>query len=407
MNFYETKSTELPRFLYRNLARSLEDPAIDRTATITNFYQQISSTKLKGDFLKLKYCLPKYLESCLTREEINYINPALDSRRRKRNERLLTVYPHCTDEFALDIKFLTAVLGATEPTPIISRETPIATIGSCFARNIAVYLKSKGYNINAFQLAEDLNSPFSNAKMLAICAAPIELQTEYVEYWATALYPEHVHNRIGEIVQKELTRLKNLRTFIQDSEVVVITCGNIIDYFSTIPALKFESAPFVAPKFFTISASEDLDARNYINGRLRSIGSVLRLANYSETVEALISQYNAIRTINEQANIVITLSPVPIDSAIGIDAVMGQSAVELDCISKSTLRAALSDFQRQTSGDRKLHYFPSFEIVRWIAPNVMAPVFGKEDAASRHVSAEVLAAVYRYFLHRFGAARNQ
>jgi hypothetical protein len=45
------------------------------------------------------------------------------------------------------------------------------------------------------------------------------------------------------------------------------------------------------------------------------------------------------------------------------------------------------------STDSKVHYLPSFEIVRWIAPVVGIPVFGAEDAASRHVSSAVLNAV--------------
>ena len=40
--------------------------------------------------------------------------------------------------------------------------------------------------------------------------------------------------------------------------------------------------------------------------------------------------------------------------------------------------------------DNFLYYLPSYEIVRWIAPLTGIPVFGKEDASSRHVSNIIL-----------------
>ena len=36
--------------------------------------------------------------------------------------------------------------------------------------------------------------------------------------------------------------------------------------------------------------------------------------------------------------------------------------------------------------DKKVYYLTSYEIIRWIAPMIGLPVFGIEDASSRHVS---------------------
>ena len=41
----------------------------------------------------------------------------------------------------------------------------------------------------------------------------------------------------------------------------------------------------------------------------------------------------------------------------------------------------------------KVFYLPSYEIVRWIAPVSSVPIFGVEDAASRHVSNIILNSV--------------
>src|SRR4030095_15183101 len=102
---------------------------------------------------------------------------------------------------------------------------------------------------------------------------------------------------------------------------------------------------------------------------------------------------------------ILTLSPVPLDSAIGIKKTMPYGAIELDCISKSTLRAALHEVVSQVAAtDRKLHYFPSYEIVRWIGPMLAEPTFGAEDASSRHVSSHVLDGVYAYFIRKYGGS---
>jgi hypothetical protein len=46
--------------------------------------------------------------------------------------------------------------------------------------------------------------------------------------------------------------------------------------------------------------------------------------------------------------------------------------------------------------DKNIFYLPSYEIVRWVAPLVGIPIFGKEDAASRHVSNEVLNSICNF-----------
>ncbi len=48
-----------------------------------------------------------------------------------------------------------------------------------------------------------------------------------------------------------------------------------------------------------------------------------------------------------------------------------------------------------------IHYFPSFEVVRWIAPNLHIPAFGLEDGASRHVSTPILQAICTLFTGDF------
>jgi hypothetical protein len=400
MDYYADKSRALPRFVYRNLVKLLSNDGNDRFAAIENFRELLRTLKPKGDWLKLKWTMPSCVAEQLEPAEVAEIESLLAMRRERRNERFLEVFPHCSDEFSLDLPFLDAAFGTTR-LPLISRRTPVITIGSCFARNIAVYMASHGYNVNAWQQAEDLNSPFSNAKLLEVCTADDALRRRYIDHWVRKLYPPQMDNSIAELIEFEVKRLVALTSFIRTSELMIVTCGNIIDYFLAANPVLGEAGPAVAPKFLSISTSEGVEQRTYLTHKMREAGAVFRLGTYWETLEALVSQYKSLRQLNPSAHIIFTLSPVPIDSAVGLNTTRRSGAIELDCISKSSLRVALAEFLADVGKDERVSYFPSFEIVRWIAPNIGIPVFGNQDAASRHVSQHVLDGVYRFFLHRY------
>src|SRR5688572_15611974 len=121
----------------------------------------------RGEFLKFKWCVPSFLAAALYPNERADLEDWMSKRREKRNQRYVRALPHCTDEFGVGPDFLDATFSIAE-TPTIARHTRIFTMGSCFARNIAVFLQANGYNAEAFMQTEDLNSPFSNAQMLSV-----------------------------------------------------------------------------------------------------------------------------------------------------------------------------------------------------------------------------------------------
>jgi hypothetical protein len=399
MEFYADKPRDLPRFLYRNLLLALNEPA-QRQAALDAFVETVKALKPTGDWLKLKWCLSPRLAEQLSPAELAQVNAALEARRGKRNERYLEVFPHCSDEFSFEPEFLDAAFGATR-YGLVTRETQIFTMGSCFAQNIAGYLAGRDFKVSPFAQAEDLNSPFSNAKMLAICTAGVAFQRAYVEHWVKTLYPQSHAADFPTIVNNEIARLTQLANMICAADVIIITCVNILDYFMTHEGMADEPGPKVAPKFFSISNSEDLDLAHYLTSQMKTAGAEFRLGSFAETVTALNAQHEALRSLNPDAQLIYTLSPVPIDSAIGAKTSHKMGAIEFDCISKSSLRTALAGFFEQWHADPNLHYFPSFEIVRWIGSCTDGAAFGNEDAASRHVSQGVLSGVYRYFLHKY------
>ena len=206
---------------------------------------------------------------------------------------------------------------------------------------------------------------------------------------------------------KEKERLQHLVQSLQAAQVIVVTVGNIFDFFLSHAENDIAPDVPVAPKFFRIWQSEDVGVRGTVSKNLKSAGAEFRMATYSETIIALSRLRSAILAINPDAFCIFTLSPVPFDSAVGLEQSLPSGAMELDCVSKSTLRAALHEFfGSRTRSDPNLFYFPSFEIVRWIGAMSPVPAFGSEDAASRHVSATILNSVYHYFLLKFGVASS-
>ncbi|MDE3037455.1 MAG: GSCFA domain-containing protein [Pseudomonadota bacterium] len=197
----------------------------------------------------------------------------------------------------------------------------------------------------------------------------------------------------------ELRKLEHLYAALKSCEFLIVTCGNVLDYFMPQLSAEYEVGPAVAPKFLAISSNEDIILRSHLTGKLKEAGAVFRVGRYVEVGQAVDSLYAAIRAINPSAVLLLTLSPVPIDSAIGLRQKL--SAVEIDCISKSMLRVALQELMEKHASDAKLFYFPSFEIVRWVGACMNGAIFGGEDAASRHVSQTILNGVYDYFIHKF------
>lgn len=398
-DFYGEKGRDIPRLIYRRLYQTLSatSDAAERDRAIDAFLKEIESNSGKGDYQKLKWAPPEFLTGVLSPAELAKIEKPLSALRDKRNKRFLHVYPHCSDEFSVSPQFINGVFDTTR-YPLISRESKVFTLGSCFARNIAVFLQAKGFNANAFVQAEDLNSPLSNAKMLEVAVMDPAERQAYLSKWLGVLFPESDERKRQQQIDREVERLEALVASLRAADVIVMTVGNTLDFFLAPdgPAIP------VAPKFLALFNDEDVGKRASYAKLLRDAGATFRMGRYAEALDALRVMHSVVRRINSKALCVITLSPVPIDSAMGIEADKAMSAVEIDTISKSTLRAALFElFDVALKDDANTHYFPSFEIVRWIGSGLDRPAFGAEDAASRHVSAELLSGVYSFFLRKY------
>jgi len=409
VDFYDEKSALGESFVYRRLAYDLAG-AVDkaqRVAIFGEFKQHLEENGGRGEFLKFKWCMPSFLSATLHTDERADLEAWLSLRRSKRNRRYVGALPHCTDEFGVGTDFLEAAFSIPE-TAAIARDTRVFTMGSCFARNIAVFLKANGYNAESFVQTEDLNSPQSNAQMLSVATARPSERDAYLTHWLREIHASIPDNVLARRVRKAAERLDCLIAELQAASVIIVTIGNVLDFFIEDSGESFDIPGLVgvAPKFLLVSDTVELTQRTAVGNRLKSLGAIFRMGSLSEARGAIASLYAAIRRINPSALCIFTLSPVPIDNAVGLQGQLSYGALEVDCVSKSTLRVAIHELMSEWAGqDPSIRYFPSYEIVRWIGPLLPEPAFGAEDAVSRHVSSAILNGVYSYFLKKFGATQ--
>ena len=258
-----------------------------------------------------------------------------------------------------------ALLSAAVPSlPLLPRSTTrISTFGSCFAANLAQGLKATGVEATNLLIEESINSPLANREFVAAVA-----HGERAKH----------HARIAEAFGPDF--LGQARERLAGAGVLVITLG-------------------VAPAMFHRESGEYAFLVNHKEG-LRSGSIYMRTPTVEEIKAVTAETLGLVRMINPTARIYLSISPVPLTGTAELP-----HAVLADCISKTTLRAALHELLASAM-PHDVYYWPSFEIVRWLSGHTTLVVFGEDDRNSRHVSNwAVNLIVERFARHLFGAPR--
>lgn len=118
-----------------------------------------------------------------------------------------------------------------------------------------------------------------------------------------------------------------------------------------------------------------------------------RMTTPRENADNLREAIAHVRALNADADICLTLSPVPLGSSFSTEGV-----VHDDVLSKAVLRVALADVM--SSELPGVHYWPSFEAVKWLAAHSPWSAFGEEDGISRHPSRWLVDAVLDAYSRR-------
>ncbi len=244
-------------------------------------------------------------------------------------------------------------------TPFISRETPVVTIGSCFARNIAADLIGHGYRIHRVNVSERLFSPFALRDFVVhLCSENLDI-AHFIDAW-----------RVSQ------AQIEDIRRVIVEGAVVILTFGLSFVWFDTeTDEIIFDPTKKVGLKLIVANPER----------------YEMRATEVPENFEAIVDVIEGLRRLNPFTKVIATLSPVPLHRAIS-----DYPVIVADTISKATLRCALHNVTML--GLKDVYYFPAYEILRGFAS--MADVIWFEDNQLSHIRKEWIA----YTMSKFKAA---
>lgn len=278
----------------------------------------------------------------------------------------------------------------------ISTKTPIASMGSCFAREIRKALLKSGYAyiteetdnpyaVHASAAWERLYNTFSIRQVFEYTFADWQPN---LRWW---ICPESksvqdpyrrviLYDSIEAAEQDFKQHRAHSRRAIEKAEVLIVTLG-----LTEIWQDHIDGSVICVPGGPYVKEGGDM-------GRYR-----FRVSRYQENLENLEQIHAILGEHNPACRLLITVSPVHLWATFRNDA----DVISASCNSKSTLRAVADEF---TARHDNVYYFPAFEMATIYRPIMNRPIFakGKENF---HVNAETVQFIMEQFF-RFYSRRN-
>lgn len=304
-----------------------------------------------------------------------------------------------------DYRFWRKVVAAPKPADVdpvlpsglkLTRATRIATGGSCFAQHVARHLKQSGFNFFVTEQADGLPAAEAVRRNFGVYSArfgnlytarqlvqlfdrsegafkPVDdfwlHETRFVDPFRPEIEPDGFES-LDELQASRASHLAAVRRMWRELDVFVFTLGLTESWHSTLDGAVFPLAPGVS--------GEPDDAGKY----------AFRNFTSEEIAADLAAFRDRLRSVNPAAQIILTVSPVPL-----IATFEDQHVLVATTYSKSALRVAAEAATRDDAGT---HYFPSYEI---ITGAFNRGAYFAEDL--REVTSEGVNHVMRLFLRHY------
>jgi len=290
----------------------------------------------------------------------------------KHRARKFDLYPHfLTDTF---VEMCSAVLNRTwyrEKLILqsIDPNSSFLTFGSCFAAEIHRYLMGYGIQSYTLTLADHVNSPRMSRDGLSLNYKP---RDSY--HWDLSNPSDHA---TISIYQDEVTSDQYLQSINLEEELQILKREHV-----------YRSERFIDQYGYLRSKIAQTDIIIFTIGTaIKKDRGKLNFENVADTVAFLDEIRRIIYNINEDATVFFSLSPVPLQGFSGINKSC-LSAVEADSISKSISRVAIHQYFDLIDRcfEFNTFYFPSYEIVRWIAPYYLDSVWSDPHHIERRLA---------------------
>jgi hypothetical protein len=268
----------------------------------------------------------------------------------------------------------------------ITKQTPIVSVGSCFAFEIAKFLQENGFNYVVTERDDGAAYAKSSARWGIIFNTPsfrqlVERAFGYITLprivWSQ-FQPSHgkevffdpfredvIHESLEGYEKDYDQHVAAARDALTQMRVLIITLG-----LNEVWRFKMDGSVF--------SRSPWRMAPSLIERRIPTI---------AENVQELERMREIIRLHNPDCKIIVTLSPIPLHATF----VRDKHIVEANTLSKAALRLAADEF---CQGKSDVFYLPSYELI----------ASGSENAwmdDQRHVKPEAVRRVMDMFVEMF------
>ena len=270
----------------------------------------------------------------------------------------------------------------------ITRDTPIASMGSCFAREIRKVLLDSGYTyiteethhpaaVHASAAWERLYNTFSIRQVFEYT---FEQWEPDLRWWLSPQshkiqdpYRRIILYDSVETAEEDFTRhLIHSRRALERAEVLILTLGLTEVWQDRVDGavICIPTGPYV---------NEGGDMSRYL----------FRVSRYVENLDNLERIHAIMAKYNPSCRLVVTISPVHLWATFRKDA----DVISASCNSKSTLRAAADEF---TVRHENVYYFPAFEMATIYRPMMGKAIFaeGKENF---HVNKQTVKFIMEHF----------
>ena len=307
----------------------------------------------------------------------------------------LCMFPIMQEEFSLDLDFLRYAFPLPDfPALLDSSACKVVTIGSCFASNVSESLSRQGVTSSTCRFNEDINTPISLYSMLSVADQVDTFIRQMRERFQVIIDEKPEFCDLSEIesyLDHELKRMQNLFNDLRQSDCVIVTFGNTLEWDTSVRLfLNHKVDPVVAMKAFN-RKSPGVPMISYE-------GDSRRPASFSIVSDSIEKVLHKLRELTD-GMIICTISPIPIRGISGKNVKHSNSAITENNLSKSYLRSALDEVLDRSDLEN-VYYFPSFEIATDVALRIPGVGFGNDDANSRHLDLKIIDSICKFFVFK-------
>jgi hypothetical protein len=226
--------------------------------------------------------------------------------------------------------------GLIPDKPFVTKSDRIVTVGSCFTGNVSTFLRHNGFDVPILNTAYEGN--------LSTGSFSDEVFNTYIlrYFFELAFGDETTEGDDYDVVNqhnlKTTFSVKDMRETLAGSNIFIITLGLAEVWFNKSTGEVYKTAKSVG--------EYDPELHDF------------RVTNVPENFDNIKYVYESIRRNVPDAQIIFTLSPVPLKATF-----RDLACIPANSVSKAILRVALDELFNEFGKDARLHYFPSYELI--------------------------------------------